>query len=267
VRANLCWRQLTLCAVSLIFSTPAAAVLIASDNASDAAYSGGWNNGTNGGTGFGAWELSQSDNGGFFRFTSTELAGGNTGADIDVAGMSFGLYGKNDGDLSFDTADAVRNFGAPLATGSTFSISIAVNYRNGNKGIDLRGSSGSTLFNFNVGSDDYAVNAAASGNGSIGSAYGANTSFRLTFTQDSPTEGTWEILREGSVTDVDSGTYNGLAAGFKLYVNGTDGSNENNFYANSMSISAIPEPTAALFGGLLTAAVSAGLTRRGQRQN
>lgn len=234
----------------------ASAILIAADDASDAAYSDGWGNGDNGGSGFGAWSLSSAFSGGFFRSSSTGLSGGS-GANINVAGSSFGLYGQN-------FAEAIRSF-ASLAVGSTFSIDLAVNYRNGNKGIDLRDSSGTTIFNLNVGGDDYKVNNVVSGGGSIGNGYSANTSFTLSFTQTSLSGGTWEILRDGGVSDMDVGQYNGVAAGFKLYVNGTQGGSENDLFANSMSISAIPEPTAALFGGLLTATLGTTLLRRPQR--
>ena len=54
-----------------------------------------------------------------------------------------------------------------MQIGQTFSIDLAVNYRNGNKGIDLRDSLSALILNFNIGSDMYAVNGAASGGGNL----------------------------------------------------------------------------------------------------
>jgi hypothetical protein len=207
---------------------------IAADNASNAPYDNGWQSGDNGGTGFGAWSFVNSGSHSYFIGSSTDLSG--PGANINVSGESFGMFGGSGG-----FADAARSFSAPLAVNQAFSIDLAVNFRNGNKGIDLRNSSNVVLFNFNVGSDDYRVNSV-----SIGSAYSANTAFRLTFVQTSASGGSWTVVRSGGVTDTDSGTYSGVLQNFKLYVAGTDGGAANNLYANNMSISAIPEPTAAL---------------------
>lgn len=216
------------------------AVVVAADEASN--YTS-WTNGTNGGTGFGGWSLSGGGSHGFFLGNSTNIGG--PGADINSAnGTSLGMFGQG-------FADAVRTFGAPLAVGETFSLDIAVNFRNGNKGLDLRDGGGAKIFNFNVGGDNYVVNDAATGNGSIGNVYNANTEFRLSFTQLSAVGGAWTIVRSGGVADLDAGTYTGLAAGFKLYVNGTDfGSSANDFMANGMTITAVPEASAFLFGGV-----------------
>lgn len=239
-------RKLT---TALVFSTAAAqgAVVVGSDLASDTAYNGGWNNLTDGGIAatFGAWTLTNTGaDAGRFIGDSTTLS--TPGADINTSGESFGMFGH-----SGQTSEAFRDFGGnSLGVGQTFSLNLAVNFRNGIKGFDLRDSSDAVIFNFNVAGDDYVVQFAASGNGSIGNAYSANTQFQLSFTQTSGSGGTWSIIRSGGISDLDSGTYSGVAENFKFYISGTtNGSNAaDNLYFNSLTI--VPEPSAALLGGL-----------------
>ncbi|MCB9866320.1 MAG: PEP-CTERM sorting domain-containing protein [Phycisphaerales bacterium] len=146
-------------------------------------------------------------------------------------------------------ADAYRFLDpAGLSVGQTFSIDLAVNFRSGFKGMDLRGASDETIFNFNVGGDDYAVDQAESGNGSIGNAYSNNTIFELAFTQTSAGGGTWSITRDGGVTDFDSGTYSGIARSIKLYIGGQGTAPEDDLYANNLAI--VPEPAALALLGL-----------------
>ncbi len=222
----------------------ASAADIASDNASNAPYDDGWQYGDNGGTGFSEWRLFENGtegSSGYFIGDSTNLSGGS-GADINSSGEAFGMYGN-----SGKEATAYRDFSSALSVGQSFTIQLAVNYRNGFKGIDLRDGvdpdARNTIFNFNVAGDDYVVQNAATGNGSIGNSYSANSAFTLSFTQTSLDGGTWNIIRSGGVSDNDSGTYSGLATGFKLYVGGTDVGPQNDLFANNMAISAVPEPS------------------------
>jgi hypothetical protein len=235
----------TVLAYSLVIIGVASSVradIVGSDHAGN--YSS-WTSGSNGGTGFGAWTLGGGGSHGFFIGSSTNIGG--PGANINSGGgTSFGMFGQG-------FADAERSFSVPLTVGGTFSLDLAVNFRNGNKGLDLLNGSNAKVFNFNVGSDNYVVNDAATGNGSIGNAYDQNTAFRLTFTQTSLSGGTWRIVRSGGVTDLDSGTYSGLAAKFKLYINGTDGGSPNDLMANNFTITAIPEASALAFGVLICA--------------
>ncbi|MEM7147347.1 MAG: PEP-CTERM sorting domain-containing protein [Verrucomicrobiota bacterium] len=228
------------------------------DTAAATAYDSGWLNGTDGsisGDAFIPWGLStagtDTDNtAGHLIGDSTQLDGGN-GADINTTGESFEMWGEGTA-----SANAFRTFnGGDLGVGQTFSIDIAVNFRNGNKGINLRDDN-TEIFNFNIGGDDYVVNNAATGNGSIGDTYSADTAFNLSFTQTSVGGGDWSITRSGGVNDVDSGTYLGSPDNFQLYVAGTDqtsvpnGNPADRLYANSPQI--IPEPAAGL---LLTLAL------------
>jgi PEP-CTERM motif len=205
-----------------------------------------WDNGDDGaatGNGFLPWSLSVVTTGtasfaGHFIGDSTTLAPGNSGANINVGGESFLMFGNGGQPVN---ADAFRPFDGDLAVGQTFSMDLAVNFRNGFKGMDLQTSAAATIFNFNIGGDDYVVSQAATGNGSIGSTYDANTEFNLSFTQTSLAGGTWTITRSGGVADSDSGTYTGVAGQVHLYIGNAEGGDENNLFANNLSI--VPEPS------------------------
>jgi hypothetical protein len=139
-------------------------------------------------------------------------------------------------------ANAYRSFVTPLTLGETFSIDLAVNYRDDFKGIDLRNASGTPIFNFDVSGDDYRVQFATTGNGNIGNAFSTNTAFNLSFTQTATSSGTWKIIRSGGVSDLDAGTHTGTPSSIKLYVGntGTTDGAAKNFYANNLVISAVP---------------------------
>lgn len=179
---------------------------------------------------------------GYFIGDSTNLNTGS-GANINSTGSkSFGMFGG-----AASSADAVRAFDAALSIGQTFSIDLGVNFRNGQKGLDLRNAANTVLFNFNVGNlgagDDYTVQFATTGSGSIGNTYNVNTAFNVAFTQTSATGGNWTITRSGGVADLDSGTYTGVPTNVKLYVSGTTGGSQNDLYANSPAT--VPEPSSA----------------------
>lgn len=235
----------------LLTASSTSAAFIGADNASATAYSGGWTNGSDGATGgsanaFGQWFLS-GDTADATHLIGSSLALGG-GSDINSSGVSFGLRAANGSYL-----DAYRYIDpAGLTVGQTFSIDLAVNFRGGFKGMDLRGATDSTIFNFNV-SNDYSVGSAASGNGSIGNTYSANSVFHFAFAQTSASGGTWSITRSGGISDFDTGTYNGVARSIKLYNGGQGGDSlQDRLYVNNLSVIPEPAPTLLLsLGGLM----------------
>jgi hypothetical protein len=242
-----------------------AQVLLGTDNASAAAYTAGWTNGSDGfitGEGaFGQWFLSSTPptGSGYVIENVTTLGTSNTA--LNSSGVSFGMYAPG------AYLDAFRYLDPNgLAVGQTFSIQMAVNFRSGFKGFDLRGAGAGdpTIFNFNIGGDDYVVGSAATGNGSIGNSYSSDTLFTLLFTQTSGTGGTWDITRSGGVSSFSTGTYDGIARSFKLYVGGTDPGGENYLFVNNLET--IPEPsTYALLA--LSALCLAGYAARRRRRH
>jgi len=212
---------------------------LGTDNASAPAYVAGWSNGTDGGiTGlgaFGQWFLN-TDLPAAYTISSAADIGSANSAVIDSAGVSFRILQTNGEAAAFRFLDP-----AGLGVGQTFSIQLAVNFRTGNKGLDLRGvgTNDPTIFNFNIGGDDYAVNGAASGNGSVGTAYSANTIFTLSFTQTSGTGGTWSIVRSGGVSSSTNGTYTGVARSIKLYNSSPSSEPEHALFVNNLAITAL----------------------------
>lgn len=240
--------SLTMMALALS-ATAALAATEGTDNAGN--YGGTWTNGSNGGTlgTFAPWDLTNNNNNGTDTFAGYFLGDSTAGSgDINSGGLSFAVY-ANPGN---GFADALRNFGSTLSVGQTFSIDIAVNFRNGNKGFSLF--DGATeIFNLNVGGNDYQINGL-----SIGADYSSTAVFSLSLTQTTLGGGTYSVFYSGNGQTY-SDSFTGLASGFKLYNSGTDnGDAANNLYFNNLAI--VPEPSSlillsgpALLGGWLVA--------------
>jgi beta-glucanase (GH16 family)/lysophospholipase L1-like esterase len=232
-------------ALALCFGAAAAvrAANPGTDNASSPAYTAGWNNGLDGTitgpSAFGQWFLNTNIPS---AYSIASAAGvGNAGAAaIDSAGVSFRLFQTNAEAAAFRFIDP-----AGLGVGQTFSIQLAINFRDGFKGLDLRSAAAGdpTIFNFNIGGNDYAVSGAATGNGSIGNTYSADTVFTVSFTQTNTTGGTWSIARSGGVTNSTSGTYAGVARSIKLYQNSPNDLVQNALFANNLSTAYGPGAT------------------------
>ena len=213
------------------------------DDASAAAYTNGWISASNGattGSAFDGWYFALKPTGtgdaGTFLGDSTKL--GNPGLDINSNGKSFGFFGKNAKGTYCESA-AYRDFSSGLTAGQTFSIDLAVNYRNGIKGLDIRGGKAGadnrpTLFTIAIASDDYAVSNATTGNGSTKWPYSAAAPIKLLLTQTTDIGGTWKLIR-GTDNPI-TGTYTGVASGIKLFCGNTDGTDSDNLFVNHLKI-------------------------------
>ena len=240
--------------------------LLASDNAGN--YGGVWNNGDNGGTGFLAWSISGNANppttyAGTFIGDSTAGVG-----NINTSGVSFSLY-ANPG-AAYINAD--RGFASGLASGDVFSLQLALNYDNGNKGLNLFAGSQGEIFNFNVGggASVSSANATLTPGSGAGYDYGGNAVLNLNFTMTSASQFSYLISRvssQGFQGTLFSGTVSGLTeapSGFRLYNSGTDNSDpQNNLYANNLSV--VPEPSTYALLALSAMGMAGYVVRRRRR--
>ena len=200
-------------------------------------YGGGWTNLSNNGIGFNPWGFTVDAD------DIVEIANSTVGAgDINTGINSFRIASDNGGDL-----DVFRTFGggASLGAGDVFSFDLSVNYRNGNKGFDLRSADTGT-FNFNVGSDNYffgGIDLGAEGwtyvnDGVYSLEFGFVTetimNAKITRTSGSDTTRSFEIPNVALANPIDN---------FKFYVSGTDDDSANNsLYFNNLEV--IPESSA-----------------------
>lgn len=227
------WMGLLL--VSTLMSGWARAGVIDSDHAGNGAYQDGWQHGDDGSveiSSLGGWIMGTGAQEPKVAVESSiSLGAGQT--DIDRDGKAFKMHDPAQGYM--DVFRFIEPLG--LETGETFSLDLAVNFRAGYKGLDVRDRAENTLFNFNIGEDDYAVSQAASQNGSIGSAYAAHTVFHLSFRQDSDAGGTWTITRHGGVNSTTTGAYSGRICSMKLYAGQQGPDPEDALYFNNFQIS------------------------------
>ena len=248
---------------TLSFVSLASAANLASDNAGNYT-SATWVNGSNGGTGLSAWTLTNNSNG------TTQFAGNFIGSSTagsgninSASGNSFGLFANPTG-APFSNAD--RSLVGTLSIGQTFSINLAVNFRNGNKGFNLL-SGGTQVFNFNVGGDAYSYTAGTGTQTNTNFAYQADSVFTLAYTQQSATAGLFTISRTsvlGGATASNSVsvplTTSGVSS-FRLYNSGTDnGDAQNNLYFNNLAV--VPEPSSLVAIGAGVVSLGVALRRR-----
>lgn len=246
-------KRIALALIALVGLTSAAFAQIASDTAGN--YGGSWTNGSNGGTGFTVWDLSQNNNDGSTTFAGYFLGDSTAGSGNinDASGNSFAIYANPANAF----ASAIRGFSqGDLQVGQTFSLQMAVNFRNGNKGLTIS-NGGTELFDFNVGgggAGDYTYSTNGGAATSLGLAYQADSVFSISFTQTSGTNLQISITRTSAAGGTENALNSNFAVGavinnFKFYNSGTDnGNNANNLYFNNLQV--IPEPsTLALLAG------------------
>lgn len=216
---------------------------LASDNAADSAYNDSWATGDNGGSGFGAWALNSSaPTTGFAGFFIESSTLGGSG-DINTGGESFGMAANPTGAF----ATATRAFGGgALLNLQQFSLQLAVNNRNGEKGFDLNGSNGKA-FTFNVGNNLYQFTIAGTGTETLPFAYQPDSVFSIAFTQQAGTTVDVSIVRTSSAGGAESFSnaydFVGTIDSVQFYVSNTEGGAANNLYFNNLAVTAIPEPS------------------------
>lgn len=195
-------------------------------------YGGSWGT-TNQGTGFSDWTFDQATpNGGFAgRFI------GSFSSALDVNGNAFGMFANSGNDA---VSGAAISMPKTMEEGDSFTVSVGVNFRDGNKGFDLRDGSNSTIINFNVGSNQYNITGTS---GLFSNAYDANTVITFTFTQNANSV-SWTAVRSGGLTGSESGTIGSISSGtitnIRFYnvsagTNNDGGSGERNLYLNSLN--------------------------------
>ena len=233
----------------LLSSACVSYALIAYDNASN--YVSGLTDLSNNGTGFNPWGFTADVD------DIVGIANSTVGAgDINTGINSFRIASDNGGDL-----DVFRSFGggSSLGAGDVFTFDISVNYRNGNKGFDLR-SSDIGAFNFNVGSDNYFFGGIDLG--VEGWAYVNDGVYSLEFGFVTETILNAKITRTSNSDmtrsfEIPNVALSGPIDNFKFYVSGTDNAEaQNNLYFNNLKV--VPEPSAyGLILGALALATSA----------
>lgn len=203
---------------------------LAEDNASN--YSPPtWDNNSNQGDGFSNWAFDTgTPNGGF--------AGnfiGDFSSEINSNGKVFALF-ANSGNNAF--SGATRQFQKAMHRTDQFVVKVAMNFRDGAKGFDLRDNENNTIVNFNVGSNEYRLD----GTQLFNDNYDANTVFEFTFTQKE-NDLDWTVERAGGVSGTQSGTIAGINSGtinnIRFYnvsagINNDGGSGQRNFFFNDL---------------------------------
>jgi hypothetical protein len=230
--------------------TIGAFALSASDNSTN--YGGGWTTDSNGGTGFNPWGFlpDPAPTGAIYEIADSTVGAG----DVNQSGGAFRMAATEGGSI-----EAIRSFGggASLGAGDVFTFDLTVNFRNGNKGFDLR-NGGTTVFNFNVGSDNYFFGGTDLGAEGWGYVDDGIYSFEFGFVSETIVDA--KITRV-SVSDTTSPRVFELqdlvlsapVDNFKFYVSETDNNTaleENSLYFNNLNV--VPEPSAfAFLTGLL----------------
>ncbi len=243
---------------SLSLPLAASAATAGTDNAGN--YTSGWTNGSNGGTGFGAWDLT-NNNDGTSHFAGYFLGDSSAGAgNINTGGQSFAIYANP----SSAYAVASRAFAGTLDAGQVFSIQLAASYTNGSKGINLLNSDRTQVFNFSVGDGSlnntpYSFSYKDSNGTTVpitAFSYHPDAVFALSYTQTSASTGAVTVTEtsasaSSSVSFTDTFSTTDALASFQLFDSNTDnGANQNNLYFNNLAV-AVPEPATVLGGFLL----------------
>jgi hypothetical protein len=231
---------------------------VAYDDASQGAYSDGWATSDDGGYGFGSWNITGTGTHGTVVQSSAVNGGGSSG-NINVSGVSWGLYADPGGNIN-----AARSFDSALTLGQSLLLQMDNGWiDSGSVGFILLNSDNNNVFQFyfNAGASSYYIhdNRGWDQGTSLGfTPDGFDVSFQLTGANT-------YALTAGSYS------YSGTLAGsgsideIQFYNSGAGYGANYNAYFNSLQV--VPEPThiaLAIFGGI--AGVGYGARRWFQRR-
>jgi hypothetical protein len=258
------------------------AALPAFDSAADPAYDTGWADGSNGGYGFGPWQITtNNDNSQIFAGTFIGDAGASgLNPAIDTNGRAFGMYANTTGNVNGASADAMRDFtGGTLLPGQSFSLDIAINYRDGAKGVILN--STQNPFGYDLGAfftggfpessslTLYDLVTLQSVNYSF-DIYDPNAIYHLTFTMidASHLQADLDLTTLSGTQHLVTLTANSapIATGFNLFYGSTAPYYpQDDLFFNNFAVTgtAVPEPSAVAL--LVIGAITAGASRRRKR--
>ncbi|HAL65041.1 MAG TPA: hypothetical protein DCP10_05695 [Bacteroidales bacterium] len=205
-----------------------------------------WSNGDNQGMGFTAWEtlLDEGGTGGTFLYSSYG------GLINSPNGNAFGMWGEN------GYMNAKRMFSYPLNPNQTFTIELSVNWRDGNRGIDILNSAGGVIFNFNINNDGY---------GPTTWGWYENSAIRLTITQTAVNSFQVTAFRINDNATWTSESLSGQVNGFKAYVGNTGDGDQKNLYINNFKVetatpSSVPSTADVKINGNVTLNYNESLT-------
>ncbi len=197
------------------------------------------------------WTLESAANNGWAgHFIGDSSLGGG---DINVDGKSFGMFAHPSGSPT-PFAAAVKRFAKPaLTTGDTISFNVSVNFRDGQKGFNLRAADGTTLWLFLTQSGGYYIRNGTSQQATLDDGqslggYASETIFTFTFTQHER-HMDWTIERSGGIqTSISSQVpiESGTMADVRFFISGSGHHTENNIYFNQFSIESAPRQDAPL---------------------
>lgn len=239
---------MTFCAVSAVWMSP---VLGGADDASrysadNTGVTRWMGNGHRGDAEFGTWSFETVAGGGAAgRFIGDSTLGGG---DINTGGKSFGLYANPEGSPTPYSAATRRFAKSALTTGDVLSFNLAVNaVTPGNRGFDLRDTSGKGVWNFDVHAGGYHVN--GDDGASLDAGHHTNTVFSFTFTQRERSVD-YKIRRTGGITASAEGSFradSGTIGDVRFYISGAgaDGDSQN-LYFNSFRLATEPRQDAPL---------------------
>lgn len=203
-------------------------------------------NGHRGDVNQGVWSFESGANGGSVgRFIGSSGLDGM--GDINTDGKCFAIFANPPTNSPFYAAR--KTFAKPtLTTGDTITFQVVVNFRNGFKGFNLRNTSDTSVWTFNVGRVDgtsgyYIRNgpsaSVSNDNGQRFGGYHANSVFTFTFTQRERVMD-WTVVRSGGISATVSGSApieSGTMGTVRFFISGTDagGLPANNLYFNNFT--------------------------------